>query len=556
MGEVEGKLARESLSRRQFLVFGAASAGALGVAAVSLSGCGAPSATVSSTLRVGWITPPDVLNPFTFTTTSSNEILWLIYDTLMEYNLSLAPEPSLAAKQSMSADGKSFTYHLRHGATWHDGTPFSAHDVKYTFDVMAKHNLGQAAWSLADYDTTEIVSPSQIVIKYKVPQAFDPALAIPIVPEHIWGPMSPSKILSYNNPHPIGTGPYRFKKWVSGQYLQVDRNAKWWGTAPAVKSIIWNQYENSDVMVQSLSSGQLDILTEVPPVLWNGLKGKANVKAVEMESFSFHQIGINVSTNPKSGGNELLLDKTVRQALSYSLSRSQLVKLALAGHGIPGSVQLPDSFGQWQEKIPKPQLLDNNPVKARSMLDAAGYKVGPNGIRQDKHGTVLSFRLIAIATTGEDVLAGQIFVKAAQAVGIKLTLETLDGTTLSNIVYNNNAPNWDIFIWGWDSGTPDPDYLMSVPLSNQIGNNNDVYYSNKSYDALYNKQARTPVPAERVPLVHDLQRLFYEDCAYIVMWYQSKLQAYRTDTWKGWVPTRGGMIYNFTRDNYLKITPK
>jgi peptide/nickel transport system substrate-binding protein len=189
------------------------------------------------------------------------------------------------------------------------------------------------------------------------------------------------------------------------------------------------------------------------------------------------------------------------------------------------------------------------------MLDAAGYKVGANGIRQDKHGKSLSFRLIAITTTHEDVLAGQIFVKSAQAVGIKLTLATLDGTTLSNIVYNN-APNWDIFIWGWDSGTPDPNYLLSVPLTSQIGNNNDVFYASKRYDALYNEQATTPNPAKRVPLVHELQKYFYEDCAYIVMWYQSKLQAYRTDTWTGWVPTRGGMIYNFTRDNYLKITPK
>jgi peptide/nickel transport system substrate-binding protein len=555
MGEVEERLARESLTRRQFLVFGAASAGAIGVGAATATMPAGASTGRASTLRVGWTTPPDVFNPFTFTTTSSNEILWLIYDTLMEYNIALNPEPSLAATQSMSADGKSFTYHLRSHVTWHDGKPFSAKDVKYTFDLMAKHNLGQAAWSLANYDTTEIVSPTKVIIKYKLPQAFDPALAIPIVPEHIWGHMTPSKILSYNNAHPVGTGPYRFKKSVTGQYVQVDRNAKWWGKAPAVASIIWNQYENSDVMVQSLSSGQLDILTEIPPVLWNGLKGKANVKPVEMESFSFHHIGINVSTNPKSGGNELLLDKTVRQALSYSLSRSQLVQLVLAGHGVPGSVQLPPSFGKWQEKIPRSQLLDNDPAKARSMLDAAGYRVGANGIRQDKHGKPLSFRLIAITTTHEDVLAGQIFVKSAQAVGIKLTLATLDGTTLSNIVYNN-APNWDIFIWGWDSGTPDPNYLLSVPLTSQIGNNNDVFYASKRYDALYNEQATTPNPAKRVPLVHELQKYFYEDCAYIVMWYQSKLQAYRTDTWTGWVPTRGGMIYNFTRDNYLKITPK
>ncbi len=542
------------LTRRKFLAVGAGSVGALGVA--SVADAGLASAAAASTLRVGWTTPPDVMNPFIFTTTASNEILWLIYDTLMEYDLQLNPEPSLAATQTRSADGKTFTYQLRSGVTWHDGQPFSANDVKYTFEVMAKNNLGQAAWSLADFQSVMVVNPHKVIVHYKLPQAFDPAMAIPIVPAHIWSKMKPSKILSYSNPNPVGTGPYKFKKWVTGQYLQVDRNPKWWGSAPAVKSIIWNQYENSDVMVQSLASGQLDILTEVPPVLWNGLKGKANVKPVEMESFSFHHIGINVSKNPKSKGNPLLRDRTIRQALGYALDRSQLVQLALAGHGIPASVQLPPSFGKWQEQIPASQQINNNPAKAKRILDAAGYKVGSNGVRADKHGNPLSFRLIAIATTDEDVLAGQIFVKAAQAVGIKLTLSTLDNTTLGNVVYNTNAPNWDIFIWGWDSGTPDPDYLLSVDLTSQIGNNNDVFYSNPTYDSLYAKQATTINPVQRTALVHEMQKIFYDDAAYLIMWYQSKLQAYRTATWNGWVPPRGGMIYNFTRDNYLKITPK
>ncbi len=553
MSDVNDRNAEGRLSRRRVLALSAATAGAIGTAAALPGAAGA--AATKDTLRVGWTSPPDVMNPFTFTTTASNEILWLIYDTLLEYDLDLQPEPSLALKRTTNAAGTVFTYTLRPGVTWHDGKPFTAADVKYTFDVMAQHNLGQAAWSLVDLVSTTVVNPHQVVMTYRRPQAFDPAMVVPIVPQHVWGSMTPSKILTFTNKKPVGTGPFRFTQWVSGQYVQVDRNATWWGKAPAVKTIIWNQFENSDVMVQSLRSGQLDILTEVPPVLFNGLTGAPSVKPVEMESFSFHHIGINVSTNPKSGGNPLLKDQVVRQALGLSLDRAQLVALALAGRGKPGSVQLPPSFGVWQAKIPPGQQYNNNPDKAKKLLDAAGYTMGPSGVRQNKKGEPLSFRLIAIATTTEDVLAGQIFVKAAEAVGIKLTFNTLDANTLNNVVYNAKAPNWDIFIWGWDSATPDPNYLLSVDLTNQIGNNNDVYYSNPAYDRLYNEQATQPNPAKRIPLVHATQKLFYDDCAYLIMWYQSKLQAYRTDTWKGWTPTRGGMVYNFTRDNYLKITP-
>jgi peptide/nickel transport system substrate-binding protein len=273
-----------------------------------------------------------------------------------------------------------------------------------------------------------------------------------------------------------------------------------------------------------------------------------------MPSFSFHHIGINVSKNPKSGGNPLLLDKTVRQALSYSLDRSQLVQLALAGHGKPGSVLLPSAFGTWQEQIPQSDQLNADPDKAKALLDAAGYRTGAGGIRVSPAGKPLSFRLIAIQATDVDVRAAQLFVSAAAAVGIKLTLQTLDETTLGNVVYNADSPNWDLFVWGWDSSTPDPDYLLGVPLTSQIGNNNDVYYSNPAYDSLYDQQATTPDPAARLPLVQQMQRMYYDDSAYLVMWYQSKLQAYRTDTWKGWVQAPGGMVFNFTRSNYLNVT--
>ena len=542
-----------AITRRRFLAASAATAGSVGLATLAETSA---SAAASATIRVGWTTPPDVMNPFTFATTASNEILWLIYDTLLEYDIDLNPEPGLATRQSISADGKTFTYSLQPQARWHDGRPVTAADVQYTFEVTAKHNLGQAAWALADYASSQVINDHTIVIRYKAPQAFDPAMLIAIVPQHIFGPMSPSKILSYNNPHPIGSGPFMFNKWVTGQYLQVNRNPHWWGKAPKASSIIWNQYDNSDVMVQALVAGQLDILTEVPPVLFDSLTGKSNVKPVEMESFSFHHIGFNVSRNPKSKGNRLLLDPTIRRALAYSLDREQLVALALAGRGIPASVQLPPSFGAWQEKIPADQQFNNNPGKARRLLDAAGYKVGSGGVRTDRHGAPLSFRLIAIQTTDEDVLAGQIFVKAAEAVGIKLTLDTLDNTTLGNVVYNAAAPNWDIFIWGWDSASPDPDYLLSVDLTSQIGGNNDVFYSNPTYDRIYAQQAVQMNLARRRTLVHELQKIFYDDAAYCIMWYQSKLQAYRTDTWKGWRPTRGGMVYNFTRDNYLNVKPQ
>jgi peptide/nickel transport system substrate-binding protein len=153
------------------------------------------------------------------------------------------------------------------------------------------------------------------------------------------------------------------------------------------------------------------------------------------------------------------------------------------------------------------------------------------------------------------VAAAQLFRNACAKVGIQLTLTTLDANSLGSTVYNSKAPNWDIFVWGWDSGVYDPDYMLGIVLCNQIGSNNDVYYCNRHYDQLYNEQATELDHARRLALVHEAQQFYYDAASYIIMWYQAKQQGYRTDTWTGWTPVTGGMILNFTRDNYLKVRP-
>jgi len=126
---------------------------------------------------------------------------------------------------------------------------------------------------------------------------------------------------------------------------------------------------------------------------------------------------------------------------------------------------------------------------------------------------------------------------------------------MGSTVYNIDAPDWDIFVWGWDSGVNDPSYMLGVPLTSQIGGNNDVFYSNPAYDDLYVQQASELDQAKRIELVKQMQKMFYEDTAYLVAVYQKKLQAYTNAGFAGWTQTPGGMIFNFTRDNYLKVKP-
>ncbi|MGZ4108107.1 MAG: ABC transporter substrate-binding protein [Actinomycetota bacterium] len=510
--------------------------------------------STTGTLKVGWSSEPDTMNPITTYSSEAQEVLQLVYDKLSEYDAQLNIVPGLAERTEAASDG-TITYHLRSGVKWHDGQPFTADDVVFTFSMIHDQGTSQYAQWLTEMTDVTASDASTVVVSFKQPQAFDPALAIPILPEHIWKGKSTAEIQKFANDTPVGTGPFTFGSWKRGESVTVERNEEFWGDAPAAKSVIWVLYQNEDVMAQALQAGAVDILTEVPPTIWDGLSG-SDVKPVSLPGFSFHHIGFNVSTSSSSGGNPLLLDRTVRQAICLSTDRNQLVQIALAGHGDPGSVLLPPAFGDYQLQVPADQQWNANPTKAKQMLDAAGYsKTDSDGTRLSPDGKRLEFRLIAIEATTVDVRAAQLFRDAAKAIGVKLDLQTMDENTLGNTVYNADAPDWDIFVWGWDSEVNDPDYMLGIVLSNQIGGNNDVYYAESAYDKLYQQQATELDHTKRVDLVDQAQQMFYDDCAYLIMWYQSKLQAYRTDRWTGWADTPGGVVFNFTRANYLNVTP-
>ncbi len=526
-------------------------------AAAASSPTAAPAATPSNaTLRVGWSSEPDTMNPLTTYSTEADEVLHLVYDTLLGYDLELKPKPELASAVETSPDGTILTYHLRPNAAWTDGKPVTSADVKYTFETIHKESLSQYSQWLTHLIRVATPDPATAIVTFDKPQAFNPGLVVPILPEHIWSAKSAKEIQSFANEQPVGSGPFKLAEWKKGESLTLERNDAFWGDPAIAAKIAYTLYSNEDVEAQALKGGDVDVLTEVPPTIWDGLTGADNVKAVSLPSWSFHHIGMNVSDAKGSKGNPLLKDTTIRQALGYALDRQQLVELALAGHGKAGSSIVPLGMTEWHWEPTAEQAMNANPDKAKQLLDAAGYvDRNGDGVRESQDGRPLEFRLIAIESTSVDVRAAQLFRDAAATVGIKLDLATLDENTLGSTVYNTDAPDWDLFVWGWDSGVPDPDYMLGVPLCSQIGNNNDVFYCDKAYDALYDQQATTMDSVARKALTDQMQQKFYEDAAYLVMWYQDKLQAYRTDTWTGWAEIPGGVVFNFPRENYLKVVP-
>lgn len=540
------------MNRRGFLRTTVFTAAAVGGAA-ALAAC-APETASSTVLRVGSTTDIDSLNPFTAFSTQAYDVLQLIYDKLMDYDAELNVRPSLATAVDTGDGGRTWTYTLREGVTWQDGTDFTAEDVVFTFLMVRDNNYGTYGAYLTDLTDVTKLDDHHVRLTYATPQTLSPGVIMPIVAKHLWEKVAPNDLPGYANEKPVGTGPFIFDSWQKGSVATVTRNDSWWGEAPAAQKVTWTKYGSDDIVVQALQTGDIDIIAEIPPTIFTGLADAADVDPVELESFSFHMIGFNCSQVPGSKGNKLLLDTRVRQALSCAVSRQQLVELALAGYGQPATGLLPEAFGDFHYAPGPKETLDNNPEKARDLLDAAGYTATTSaGIRTSADGAPLSFRILAIADTAVDVKAAQLFVTAAKEVGIELILSTTDADTMGAAVFNAETPDWDIMVWGWDSAFYDPSYLLGIATTEQIGGNNDTYWTDPRYDQLYAQQSTTVDRAARVKLVQEMQAIHYASCPYIIMWYQKKLTGTRTTTWTGWKPIRGGMILNFPRVNYLDV---
>lgn len=541
------------MDRRTFFRASAVTTLALGGAA-ALASC-APQTATRTALRVGSTTDIDSLNPFTAFSSQSNDVFQLIYDNLLAYDANLGAAPSLASSVQRSPDGTTFTYTLRTDVKWHDGTEFSADDVEFTFTMIRDNNYGTYGAYLKDLTGITRPGANQIALTYAKPQTLDLGLIVPIVAKHQWEGVKPADLPKYANEKPVGTGPFSFTSWEKGTAVTVTRNDSWWGPEPAAQKVTWTKYGSDDIATQALKTGDVDIVPEITPTIFTGLTDAKDVKTEVLESFSFHMIGFNCSTAPGSKGNRLLLDQNIRQALSCAVSRRQLVELALAGYGEPGTDLLPPAFGEFHY-VPAPDaVLDDDPEKAKRLLDAAGYTADGGGTRKSKDGAPLRFRIMAIADTAVDVKAAELFVTAAKDVGIELDLSTTDADTMGAAVFNAEAPDWDIMVWGWDSSFYDPSYLLGIPTKDQIGGNNDTFWVDPRYDELYAQQSTTLDRSARVKLVQEMQAIHYAACPYIVMWYQKKLSGVRTTTWTGWQPITGGMILNFPRVNYLDVKP-
>ena len=264
---------------------------------------------------------------------------------------------------------------------------------------------------------------------------------------------------------------------------------------------------------------------------------------------------MNCYRSPKSKGNPLLLDVRVRQAIDYAIDKQAIATTAMDGLApVASSLLSPvQEFYRWA--VPADQQYTHDPAKARQILDDAGYKVGPGGIRVAPNGKPLKFRLAALSDYPTDIPAAKMISSYLKAVGIATTVQIMDEGAFTD---DNYAANDDLYIWNWNADI-DPGYILSTFTTGQQLNGSDSEYSNPAYDALYIKQSEARNPADRKAIIDRMQQILYKDSPYAILWYNTNIQAFRTDRWTGYssVPPggHGAALRNMLRTTYIDLKP-
>ena len=510
---------------------------------------GPTSTPVPAVVRIGGSGGPDTLNPATALMSRSFIIFELVYSSLYELQLDGTYSLDLLESAENSPDGLVWTYKLRTGAKFHDGQPLTARDVLFSYQLyMGNPDSGESFPYMTPYTEgfSKVEAPDDqtvvLTLNEPIPNIESRIAFMYILPEHIWKDFNTFKAASeYTNDALVGSGPFKLKEYKQNEFTHLVANHEYFGKGPKVDEVIFQVFENADVMVQALKTGQVDMVTDVLNTAIPALKNAENVKVVSGPPFAPDVTDILINlvdpANCPEGsactGHPSLRDRNVRLALSHATDKQDLINVILLGLGTPGVTLIPDSLGIWYNNTIQDYAFDLD--KANQLLDAGGYKdTDGDGVRQMPDGSnPLIYRLNWSSDSTTSQRLAEMVSKTWEKIGVKTQMQALDPNALTTICCPNF--DFDLIIWGWGSD-PDPKALLNVMTTKEITTGvSETGYSSPEYDALYDQSNTEMDQQKRVDIIWKMQQIVHNDVVYIIPYYSQAVEAYRTDRFKGWI---------------------
>ena len=548
-----------------------------------------PKAT-SADLRIGFLESVDSLNPFQGLNDPSYILYGLIYDYLFSFDQDGNYVPNLALSASCDAVCMNWTYEIRQGVKWHDGTDFTVDDVVFTINYNSQSIFH--LWAFEPY-MNRIVQcsgkyPKQgcgaysnsawnVTVYFDRPFVPGKSLFVPIIQEAQWKGVSPQQAqYSFANPNPIGTGPFVADAAIYTEYqnqpaeaLHLFKNPNYHPVgnqiAPTqIDNIYLQQFQDESTMAISLLRGDID-LAKMTSAGIGTVIGQPNIGAQEglLSTQYWNEIGIEQSDpgNKNTPLNPARWDVNVRRAMAMATNKDYIVSTIYQGKGARGdSLMSPITPEWWYDPTSDPGAnLTFDIAAANALLDAAGYTATwsdstgtyraassditlsiqtnaclcPNPTNVTKvvpAGQHLEFKMDVRLEFPQEQQTGAYLAAEWARIGIKLDVVSLAEDALSAEVYGGQT---DTYIWYW-SGDPDPNYLLSIESGYTLDGWNDNFWNNRTYNQLYVDHLAATNRTERQSIVRAAEKLNYESATYIIYVFPFGEWAYRTDLWTGW----------------------
>jgi len=443
------------------------------------------------------------LDPHSTTYTDAVAVRYQIFEGLVWLTQNLEIKPRLAVSWELSGDGKTYTFFLRKGVKFHDGTTFNAHAVKVNFDRVLFSNWDSSVKAYLEpvISRVEVVDDYTVMIELKEPYA--PFLNILGVHSGLLA--SPKAIEDYGAEYagldkaPIGTGPFKLVEWVKGERIVLQRFEDYWGGASQIDKITYLIVPEAGARIAMLETGEADIIIRVSPDNVEYLQGVPHVKILKFPTNRVMHIALNMNHAP-------LDDVRVRRAINYAVDVEKIIEAILRGAGrIADCPVAPQTWGY--NSI---MTYEYSPNRAKELLAEAGYPEG--------------FSLTLEAPKGRyvmDYLVAQAVQADLKKVGIEADLK-LWGDFPAYLSYIGSEERGDAMLLGWATSTLDADGGMYQLLHPDRANKfaNAAGYANPEFGRLMNLARGELDPEKRLELYRQAEELVMKDAPWLFLYYQ------------------------------------
>jgi len=506
---------------------------------------------VGKEMVIGFLGDATSLNPVVATDGQSYIAEWPMFDSLVELDQTLGVRPLLAESWEVGRDGLTYTFKLKKGVKWHDGKPFTARDVAFTFysvldpKVTTPHRAYFDALvgfpELTSKDNPkrpdelsqkpiEVLDDHTVRFHLRYPYgAFLAVLVNPragIIPEHLL--KGADLNTAEFNRKPVGTGPFRFVEWRRGDRLVMEANPQYHGGRPALDRLIYRVIPDAVVLLQELRAGGVDFIESPPLTEVARLKQTAGLQVLVADNTSYNYLGYRQDLAPFD-------DLRVRRAFYHAIDTGTIVRQVLQGYAAVSTGQFPPSSWAFDASV---KAYPYDPARAKALLAEAGWKPGLDGILM-KDGKRLSFSVRhdqANQAVKDTAVVVQEYLKN---VGAEARLEPLDWPTFVKKLF---ASDFEAIVVGWTNfHDPDP-FAYTIWHSSQWKGRNFAHYKNPKVDEAIEAGRRAGTQADRKRHYAEFSKLLMADAPYVFLYFPQQVYVTRQG-YEGLVPipTYGGI---------------